>query len=56
MRGSCLSPEASLRLVKFVPDEFVAPLPRYSAYGLVPTGPAQALFKAQVLCHATRII
>ena len=24
MRGSCLSPEASLRLVKFVPDEFVS--------------------------------
>ena len=27
MRGSCLSPEASLRLVKFVPDEFVTCLP-----------------------------
>ena len=26
MRDSCLSPEASLRLVKFVPDEFVAHL------------------------------
>ncbi|PXW40781.1 hypothetical protein DET57_11671 [Klebsiella oxytoca] len=30
MRGSCLSPEASLRLVKFVPDEFVTPLPPLS--------------------------
>ncbi len=27
------------------PDEFVAHLPRYSASGLAPTGPAQALFK-----------
>ena len=26
MRGSGLSPEASLRLVKFVADEFVTPL------------------------------
>ncbi len=25
---SCPSPEASLELVKFVPDEFVTPLPR----------------------------
>ncbi|VUS28176.1 hypothetical protein SB6408_00090 [Klebsiella spallanzanii] len=30
MRGSCLSPEASLRLDKFVPDEFVPPLPPLS--------------------------
>ncbi|MGY6028764.1 hypothetical protein ACUY4Q_001704 [Phytobacter sp. AG2a] len=48
--------EGSLRLFKFVPDEFVAALPRYSAYGLAPLGPAQALFKAQVPCPATRII
>ncbi|MBG0752433.1 hypothetical protein Q7O_001885 [Pectobacterium carotovorum subsp. carotovorum PCCS1] len=32
-------------LVKFVPDEFVPHLPRYSAYGLTPSGSAQALFK-----------
>ncbi|MDE9433502.1 hypothetical protein [Xenorhabdus bovienii] len=27
MKGSCLSPEVSLWLGKFVPDEFVIPLP-----------------------------
>ncbi len=42
---SCPSPEASLGLGKFVPDEFVAHLPHYSASSLAPTGPAQALFK-----------
>jgi hypothetical protein len=32
-------------LCKFVPDEFVAHLPRDSAFGLTLSGPAQALFK-----------
>ena len=30
--------EGNLRLFKFVPDEFVAHLPRYSACGLAPYG------------------
>ena len=45
-RYPCLSPEASLWLVKFVPDEFVSHLPRDSAFGLTPSGPAQALFNS----------
>ncbi|PBU50480.1 hypothetical protein BB542_04110 [Escherichia coli] len=56
-RHPCLSPKASLRLGKFVPDEFVTRLSRYSAFGLALSGPTQALFKTPLaFCPATRII
>lgn len=48
--------EGNLRLLKFVPDEFVVHLPRYPVCDLAPSGPAQALVKAQAPCPATRII
>ncbi|MEI7135963.1 hypothetical protein, partial [Pectobacterium atrosepticum] len=52
---SCLSPKASRWLVKFVLDEFVPLLPRYSALWPHPFGSAQALFKNALpflSCHS----
>ena len=51
-RHPCLSPEASLWQVKFVPDEFVTPLPRDSAFGVS----VSAIQFGFVSCPATLII
>ncbi|WP_158305113.1 hypothetical protein [Dickeya dadantii] len=52
LETSCLSPEASRWLVKFVPDEFVTQLPRYKAhYEPCPDGPTRC-----VVQHAMRVV